>query len=188
MALSDPIRSLPRIGPKRAELFARLGVETIGDLLHFYPRAYEDRTQLLPISALEVDKPACFVASVITTPQTHRIPKPGQRALEVTKLTVADHTGRLHLTFFNAGYSAGKLQRGETYCFYGAVSGDYLGYAMTNPLFEPLDGQGSVTRCIVPVYPLTAGLNNKAVMQAVAAALETARAQLAAGDFSRKAP
>ena len=173
MALSDPIQSLPRIGPKRAELFARLGVETVGDLLHFYPRAYEDRTQLLPISALEVDKPACFVASVISTPQTHRIPKPGQRALEVTKLTVADHTGRLHLTFFNAGYSAGKLQRGETYCFYGAVSGDYLGYAMTNPLFEPLDGQGSVTRCIVPVYPLTAGLNNKAVMQAVAAALSS---------------
>lgn len=172
MAQTDPIQSLPRIGPKRAELFARLGIETVGDLLHFYPRAYEDRTQLLPISALEVDKPACFVASVISTPQTHRIPKPGQRALEVTKLTVADHTGRLHLTFFNAAYSAGKLQRGETYCFYGAVTGDYLGYAMTNPLFEPLDGPGSVTRCIVPVYPLTAGLNNKAVMQAVAAAFE----------------
>ena len=90
MAQTDSIRTLPRIGPKRAELFARLGIETLGDLLHFYPRAYEDRTQLLPIASLEVDQPACFIASVVTTPQTHRIPKPGQRALEVTKLTVAD--------------------------------------------------------------------------------------------------
>ncbi len=170
MAQTDSIRTLPRIGPKRAELFARLGIETLGDLLHFYPRAYEDRTQLLPIASLEVDQPACFIASVVTTPQTHRIPKPGQRALEVTKLTVADHTGRLHLTFFNAAYSAGKLERGETYCFYGTLTGDYLGYAMTNPLFEPLDATGSITRCIMPIYPLTAGLNNKAIQQAVSAA------------------
>ncbi len=168
----DSILTLPGIGPKKAELFAKLGVSTLGDLLRLYPRTYEDRTKLLPVASLEADTPACFVASVISTPQTHRIPKPGRRQLEVTKLTVADHTGRLNLTFFNAGYLAEKLCRGETYCFYGTVTGDYLGYAMVNPLFEPLDSAGQVTRCIVPVYPLTAGLTNKAVMQAVALALD----------------
>ena len=172
MALhQDSIRTLPGIGPKKAELFAKLGIQTLGDLLLFFPRDYEDRTQLLPISSLEVDQPACFIASVITNPQTHRIPKPGRKRLEYTKVTVADHTGRLNLTFFNASYTAEKLIRGETYCFYGTLTGDYLGYAMTNPLFEPLDAAGSVTRCIMPIYPLTAGLSNKQVFTAVQAAL-----------------
>lgn len=171
MSLTDSIRTLPGIGPKKAALFAKLGIETLGDLLHFYPRDYENRTRIIPIAELTIDQPACFVASVVTTPQTHRIPKPGQKALEVTKFAVADHTGRLNLTFFNAAYSAGKLARGETYCFYGALTGDYLGYAMTNPLFEPLDTAGNITRRIIPIYPLTSGLNNKAIMQAAAAAL-----------------
>ena len=171
MAQTDSIRTIAGIGPKKAALFAKLGIETLGDLLHFYPRDYEDRTRITPIASLEVDQPACFIASVVTTPQTHRIPKPGQKTLEVTKFAVADHTGRLNLTFFNAAYSAGKLERGETYCFYGALTGDYLGYAMTNPLFEPLDAAGTITHRIMPIYPLTAGLNNKAIMQAVAAAL-----------------
>lgn len=170
--MTDSIQTLPGIGPKKAALFAKLGVQTLGDLLRLYPRDYEDRTRLLPVASLEAGKPACFLAAVVTTPQTHRIPKPGQRALEVTKVAVADHTGRLNLTFFNASYTAGKLIRGETYCFYGTLSGDYLGYAMTNPLFEPVEGASGLTRRILPVYPLTAGLNNRTVMQAVAGALE----------------
>ena len=168
----ESIRVLPGIGPKKAELFAKLGIETTDDLLHFYPRDYEDRTKLLPIASLEADVPACFVASVVSNPLTHRIPKPSNRALNVTKVTVADHTGRLNLTFFNAEYTAQRLTRGETYCFYGTVTGDYLGYAMVNPLFEALDAHGGLTRCIVPIYSLTAGLTNKMVMQAVANAMQ----------------
>lgn len=165
------IRVLPGIGPKKAELFAKLGISTLDDLLRFYPRDYEDRTRILPIASLEAGVPACFVASVVTNPQTHRIPKPGNRQLELTKVVVADHTGRLNLTFFNASYTAQRLIRGETYCFYGTLEGDYLGYAMTNPLFEPIGSDGVVTRRIMPIYPLTAGLTNKQVSQAVQAAI-----------------
>ena len=168
---TDSIRVLPGIGPKKAELFAKLGVASLADLIRFYPRDYEDRTRLLPIASLEADSPACFIASVVTNPQTYRIPKPGGRHLEYTKVAVADHTGRLNLTFFNASYTAGRLQRGETYCFYGALTGDYLGYSMTNPLFEPVDASGTVTRCIMPIYPLTAGLTNKQVFSAVQEAM-----------------
>ena len=78
---ADSIRVLPGIGPKKAELFAKLGVSTLADLIRFYPRDYEDRTRLLPIASLEADTPACFIASVVTNPQTYRIPKPGGRHL-----------------------------------------------------------------------------------------------------------
>ena len=53
----EPIRVLPGIGPKKAELFARLGVRTLGELVRFFPRDYEDRTRLLPVASLEVDTP-----------------------------------------------------------------------------------------------------------------------------------
>ena len=92
--LTDSIKTLPGIGPKKAELFGKLGISVLGDLLRFYPRDYEDRTRLLTISQLEADQPACFIASVVTNPQTHRVPKPGRRMLEYTKVAVADHTGR----------------------------------------------------------------------------------------------
>ena len=167
----DSILTLPGIGPKKAALFARLGLHTLGDLLRFYPRDYEDRTKLVPIAELEPGQPACFLASVISNPQTHAIPKPGRQRLEVTKVVVADDTQRLHLTFFNQGYLTEKLRRGDTYCFYGALNGDFLGYAMTNPVFEPVESAGLLTRRILPVYPLTAGLSNKMVVQAVQAAL-----------------
>ena len=170
--LTDSIRLLLGIGPKKAALFANLGISTLGDLLQHYPRDYEDRTRLVPIIDLEQGVPACFLASVISNPQTHSIPKPGGKRLEVTKVTVADHTARLHLTFFNSAYTVSKLIRGEQYCFYGALEGDYLGYGMTNPLFEPLDSTGNLTRRIMPIYPLTAGLTNKAVSQAVQLAME----------------
>ena len=173
MAQKDPnsILNLAKIGPKKAELFAKLGVESIEDLLRLYPRDYEDRTRIVPIASLEQGVPACFIASVISNPMTHRIPKTDRRNLEITKVTVADHTGRLNLTFFNASYSAERLHRGETYVFYGTLTGDYIGFSMTNPLFESLDVPGKATRSIVPIYPLTAGLTNNQVSAAVSQAL-----------------
>ena len=172
MTLSDPIRSLSGIGPKREALFSRLGLTCLGDLIRFYPRDYEDRTRIVPICELEVGVPACFVASVLHDARTSRIPKPGQRALEVTKVSVADDTGRLNLTFFNAAHTASRLLHGETYCFYGTLGGDFTGVSMVNPLFEAVDAEGNLTRRILPIYPLTAGLTNRQVASAVQAALE----------------
>ena len=171
VTLDAPLTSLPGIGPQRAALFARLNVRTVGELLRLYPRTYEDRTRLVSIASLEAGTPACFEAAVVTTPRTNRIPKPGSRMLEVTKFTVADDTGRLNLTFFNAAHSAGALRVGERYCFYGVLTGDYAAYGMTNPLFEPCDGPAHVTRRILPVYPLTAGLTNSMVLRAQAQAV-----------------
>ena len=77
----DSILTLPGIGPKKAALFSRLGLHSLGDLLRFYPRDYEDRTKLVSIAELEPGQPACFLASVISNPQTHAIPKPGRQRL-----------------------------------------------------------------------------------------------------------
>ena len=165
--LNDPVTILKGVGPTKAKQFANLNIFTLQDLICHFPRGYEDRTKLVSIEKLEVDVPACFKAMVMNTPRTTHI----RKGLDLTKVQVADHTARLNLTFFNNKYAAEQLQYGREYIFYGAVSGDFIGYNMTNPVFEALDSSPVTTRRILPIYPLTAGLTNAAMLKAVRQAL-----------------
>ena len=165
--LSDPITILKGIGPSKAKQFANLNIFTLRDLICHFPRGYEDRTKLVTIDKLEVDTPACFKAMVMNTPQTRHI----RKGLDLTRVQIADHTARLTVTFFNNKYAAETLRYGQEYVFYGAVSGDFIGYNMTNPVFEALDSQPVTTRRVLPIYPLTAGLTNAAMLKAVRQAL-----------------
>ena len=165
--LSDPITILKGIGPARAKQFANLNIFTLRDLICHFPRGYEDRTKLVPIEKLEPDVPACFRAMVMNTPKTAHI----RKGLDLTRVQIADATGRLNVTFFNNRFAAENLAYGREYIFYGAVSGDFVGYNMTNPVFEALDAQPVTTRRVLPIYPLTAGLTNAALLKAVNQAL-----------------
>ena len=165
--LSDPITILKGIGPSKAKQFQNLNIYTLGDLICHFPRGYEDRSKLVSIEKLQPDTPACFKAMVMNTPRMAHI----RKGLDITRVQVADVTGRLNLTFFNNKYVCDQLRYGQEYIFYGAVSGDFIGYSMTNPVFELPESGPVTTRRILPVYPLTAGLSNAAVLKAVRQAL-----------------
>ena len=158
---------LKGIGPARAKQFENLNIFTLEDLICHFPRGYEDRTKLVTIDKLQVDVPACFRATVMNTPRTAHV----RKGLDITRVQVADHTARLNLTFFNSKFVSENLHYGKEYIFYGAVGGDFIGYNMTNPVFEAPDSQPVATRRVLPIYPLTAGLNNGAVLKAVRQAL-----------------
>ena len=165
--LSDPVTILKGVGPARAKQLQALNIFTLEDLICHFPRGYEDRTKLVTIDKLQVDVPACFRAMVMNTPRTTHV----RKGLDITKVQVADHTARLNLTFFNSRFVSENLHYGQEYIFYGAVSGDFIGYNMTNPAFEALDSQPVTTRRVLPIYPLTAGLNNGALLKLVRQAL-----------------
>ena len=165
--LTDPVTLLRGVGPTRAKQFQALNIDTLGDLICHFPRGYEDRTRLLQVAQLEVDKPACFRAMVMNTPRTNHI----RKGLDLTKVQVADHTGRLNLTFFNSKYAVEHLEYGKEYIFYGCLTGDYSGYGMTNPIFEDVDSVAVTTRRVMPIYPLTAGLSNAVMLKTVRQAL-----------------
>ena len=165
--LTDPVTILKGVGPTKAKQLAQLNIFTLQDLICHFPRGYEDRTRLLTISQLEVDQPACFRAMVMSTPRTNHI----RKGLDITRVQVGDHTGRLNLTFFNQKYAMEHLLYGREYVFYGTLSGDWGGYGMTSPVFEPLDSAPITTRRILPIYPLTAGLSNAAMGKAIQQAL-----------------
>ena len=165
--LYAPVSALRGVSTVRAGLFGKLGVHTLYDLLTFFPRDYEDRTKLLDIAQLLPDEPACFEAMVVSSPRLSRI----RKGLDITRLQVADATGRLTLVFFNRPYLADTLHYGESYRFYGTLNADGAAQ-VTNPVFEPAERAGAVTGRLFPIYSLTAGLSNNVVIQCVQQALD----------------
>ena len=153
--LTDPVKTLKGVGPAKEKLLETLNIFTLGDLPYPHsPRGYEDRTKMTCVAELNVDEPACFRATVMSAPRTAHI----RKGLDLTRIQVADHSGRLTLTFFNSRFAAENLQYGREYIFYGTLTGDFTGYGMTNPLFESPDSQPVATRrTSCPSTPLPPG-------------------------------
>ena len=168
MNIFSPITTLQGIGPTRAKQLEKLEIRTIYDLIAYFPRTYEDRTKMVDIRDLETDTPACFEAMVVRAPHTAHI----RKGLSITKLTVADMTAKLDLVYFNQPYAADQLRYGESYVFYGALSGDYARFQMQNPVFELPDRPGTRTRRIMPIYALTAGITNALLVKCIHQALD----------------
>ena len=166
MDLFSSVRELHGVGPARAAQLEKLGIRTLYDLLAFFPRDYEDRTNPVTIAQLQPGVPACFRAMVVSQPILRRIG--GGR--DITKLTVADETGKLTLSYFNQPYVKNQLHYGESYYFYGALQPEH-GMQMANPAHDPADRPGAVTSRLLPVYSLTAGLSNRLMTQCVQQAL-----------------
>lgn len=158
-----PITKLSGIGEKRAALFRKLGIETVGDMITYYPRSYDNWSATTPIAELQPDA-SCVVRGKVATPvNTIRIS--GGRTM--AKLSICDDTGYLNLVFFNNKYISSMLRYGEEYLFMGRVSYDKYGYQMVSPEFNKLCGSETIT----PIYHLTAGLNNHMMIRAAKEAL-----------------
>jgi ATP-dependent DNA helicase RecG len=151
--LQAPLRRLMGVGDKNTESLQRLGLRTIGDLLWFFPRRYMDYSLLKPINRLWYGETVTVLASVkdCSTRRTKR----GM----ITELTVADGSGSMLVTFFNQPWIESRLRKGQMLSLSGKI-GQYLGrLTMTMPEWEFLDRQQIRTGGIVPVYSLTAGVN-----------------------------
>ena len=170
MDLFSPVTDLRGVGPARAAALQRLGIFTLYDLLAYFPRDYEDRTNPVEIAQLQPGVPACFEALVVSQPVLRRIGK----GRDVTNLTVADETGKLTLHYFNQPYIKTQLHYGERYYFYGALL--ERGMQMANPAFEEVGRPGTVTNRLLPVYPLTAGLSNRTLCACIRQAFSAAGA------------
>ncbi len=155
LTLESSVRALPGVGEVRAKGLEKLGLATVGDLLAYYPRDYEDRRQICAIREAPEGRAVCIRAMVAETPRHSYI----RTGLELTKVRAVDQWATLELTFFNQSYVKNSLEPGETYLFYGVAQGLGSRRTMTNPAFEREDRQRFTGR-IMPIYPLTAGISN----------------------------
>ena len=175
--LDSTIRYLKGVGEAREKLFKKLDIETLRDLIEYFPRAYEDRTVFKKINELTIGEYVCVRAIAAAAPKLSHI----RKGLDLVKVRVVDEAGSIEITFFNSPFVKDAIKQGESYVFYGKVSGTLLRPEMTNPLFErgySGSSRGAITGCIVPIYPLTAKLSQKIVSTAIRSALDKCKDEI----------
>lgn len=157
------ITYLKGVGPKRAELYKKIGVETVEQLVELFPRDYVDFTNPKPIAEVQTGEVCAFRAFV----KRKTAPFSEYAKMALYKAELTDGTDNITAVFFNAKYTFAKLEENAEYLFYGKISGDLVRKQIGSPLFVPVSEHG-----LMPKYPLTAGLTNNMVSANVKTALE----------------
>ncbi|MBN1249761.1 MAG: ATP-dependent DNA helicase RecG, partial [Anaerolineae bacterium] len=154
--LDAPLAVVSGIGEKRSEHLARLGLQTIGDMLYHYPRRYEDYSQLKTIDQLEYGERVSLLATVweAGSRRTHT-------GKHLFRAIVSDATGTLEVSWFGRRGLEGRIRTGMQILLSGKVD-EYLGrLTMNSPEWEMV-GRSDVTSArIQPIYPLTEGLTQR---------------------------
>ena len=167
---SSPVQYLKGVGPAKAELFAKLGISTVMDLLRYYPRAYIDRTTIGTISSLA---PAqnCTVMGTVVGFQI----RPTRDGRKDFVMVLSDDTGTIECIWFNQPFLQRVFKVGQAVVVSGEV-GYYKGKQLKNPIYEILakeDQELIHTGRIVPSYRLTAELSQKVLRTTVKRTIDT---------------
>lgn len=164
-----PIHELKGIGEKTEKLFWKLGIRTVGDLIRYYPRAYDIYEEAVPISEAEEGRVQTVTGAIYGKVQVS-----GNRAMQVTSLYVKDLTGTLKVIWFRMPFLRTTLSRGGVITLRGMIVRRRDVLVMEHPeIFYPSGKYEEKRGTMQPVYPLTAGLSNNTVMKAVKQALES---------------
>ena len=176
-SLVTPIQYLKGIGPKRAKSFSKLGINTIEDLLYYFPRRYEDRTKFISISKLQEGQTYTMKAQVLAKGERQSFRRRGFSIIEVA---VGDSTGKIFCVWFNQPYLKEYFKVGVTLILYGRIE-RYAGrLQMNSPEFEVVSDEADESRpCaqerdeslsigrITPIYSLPEGMTQRHLRQII---------------------
>lgn len=158
--LEKEIQYVKGVGPNRAALLQKLGINTLEDLITYYPREYEDRSKPKMIASLVDGEEALIEAMVVSRMSEQRI----RKNMTIYKLIVRDETGTCLLTWFNQSYLKNKFTLGQKYKFYGKVSVKYGKIEINSPVYDT-EQTSKNTGKIIPIYPATFGLAQTTIRQ-----------------------
>ncbi len=166
LTASTPITQLNGVGKVRAAQLARLGIETVGDLIYYFPRAYEKRGDIRLLSELDPERPCAFLLTVSTEVKSANI----KRGLTLSKFRAFDDSGSVEITFFNSPYIKDVFHIGSTFRFWGKATVTKNRIQLTNPKYEPYV-EGLPMADFVPIYPLTDGISSKQIDKLIKSAI-----------------
>lgn len=179
-ALDEPLKKLLG-GPTAKVMAEQLDLHTVGDLLHHYPRRYEERGQLTKLAELPLDEDVTVVAQVADA-RVHTFNGGRGQRLEIT---ITDGSGRLQLVFFGRGIHKPHkdLLPGSRAMFAGKVSMFNRRLQLAHPTYAKLSADGddsadvvdSWAGALIPIYPACKGLESWKIAKAVDAVLPSAQ-------------
>lgn len=165
MTLQSPVGELQGIGDKLVPKFATIGIKTIGDLLAYYPRRYEDYSVVTEAAKLRPGK--VTIKAKISSIENRYV----RRGMVITEAIASDSTASVQLVWFNQSYLKTSLKKGQMYF----IAGDYglrrQHFSVINPSLELVSDFPVNTARIIPVYSATKGLTSTAIRRAISRAL-----------------
>lgn len=159
MNFNSDIQYVKGVGEVRAKLLSKMGINTVYDLVTYYPRVYEDRTNIKEIKDFVLGEMVLFKGTVMSNITTRKI----RKNLTIHSFFVGDGTGSIKITMFNQNYLKNTIFEGKEYAFYGKVEGTSLRYEINSPEIVPAEKMYSISG-IRPVYPLVKGITNNYVI------------------------
>lgn len=156
IGFSTSVSELSGVGAQRAQRLQKLGISTFGDLIHYYPRAYERRGDLKTIADAPVGETCAMLLTVATEVTTARI----RGDLSISKFRCFDETGSVEVVFFNAPFVKNVFHVGSVFRFYGKLALQKRHLQLLSPKYEP-HVEGVPMPDLVPIYPLTERISSK---------------------------
>ncbi|MBR1739035.1 MAG: ATP-dependent DNA helicase RecG [Ruminococcus sp.] len=168
--LVKPVKYLKGVGEKRSELYEKMDIKTVYDLLYHFPRYYFDLTAPVDIRNAPTDESCVVRARVVRKlPEAHI-----RKGMTVYKAVVTDDTADLTVVMYNTGFIFSKLELGEDYYFIGRVTGNLIRRELSSPQIFP----GNTAELLEPVYRLTEGISQQLLRQNMRGALEVFDAEI----------
>jgi ATP-dependent DNA helicase RecG len=165
--LDTPIQFFKGVGPKLAQVFARLGVVTVEDLLYFLPRAYEDRRNIRPIVQVRPSDLEVIRGEIIRIEAQQT-----RNRFSILKVYLNDRTATIQAVWFNQPYLVRLFRKGLRLIVSGKV--EYSQYdGLLQLLVRDYEIDTGENLLIVPKYPLTEGLYPKKLRSLITAVLDT---------------
>ncbi len=157
------IRFLKGVGEKRAQHLYSLGIDTIGALLRYYPRGYEDFSNIKQLFDCFNEEKVCVKARIISAITEHKI----RANMTLYKFKISDGTAYAQITIFNNKYLAARLHEAQEYLFAGKIVIGKFGFEMSSPEIREVGDTG-----ILPVYPASKNMTSAAISKLVKTALK----------------
>lgn len=175
MQLISPVTEIKNIGGEREKLLASLNIHTVGNLVEYFPRDYDDRTDVLTVAELKAGDTATFTARIAANTEVMRA-----KRLVIAKTLLTDGTGNIEAVWYNQPYMKNTLKQGQLYLFTGKISEKFNRLQVESPEFEPLKPNGEPVSGgrIVPIYTTTKKLSQKILRQLIRSVLDEVTPQL----------
>jgi ATP-dependent DNA helicase RecG len=154
--LETSIQFLKGVGPKKAVFLRKLGINTVGELLFYFPRDYEFRGKRINIGDLQINQSATIQGRVLDSSLVTV-----RKGLAVLKALISDGTGSIQAVWFNQKYLKDKLVVGREISLFGKIERRYNRNEFYVQDFEFIDGDIEFRPQILPIYPTTGGLSQK---------------------------
>ena len=162
------IREIKGIGEKAEKTFSKVGIHTVGNLIRYYPRGYEVYEDPVAVGEIEEGHTMTVSGAIYGRVQVSGSPK-----MQITTLYLKDLTGTLKVIWFRMPFLRNTLARGGVITLRGRIVRKKDGLVMEHPeIFYPSSKYEEKRSSLQPVYPLTSGLTNNAVLKAIRQAVE----------------